>query len=413
MRHHPSDYGDKRAPWIADRVKFVHPDYPTEYRARHAEGTGLFRIALDVNTGAVTNVTVVKSTGFSGLDDSAVRAIRLWRWRGGRWKEIEMPVTFTIGRRQAYAGEPANLTTRGTASYRKGDMQTGIKAFDESIRLQPTSVEAYIMRGSAHHMQGERDKALADFNRAIQLDPKSARAYCDRAVLEEELFQGPDKALADYNEAIRLAPKFQRAYFNRGTHYMGQHDYTRAAADFTRAIDLMPDDLSAHAYRAYAYAKGRDSARASADARIGIKLRPSETPIARVTDLDVRAKAYSILGQHELALRDLREAVRVMPNHHTANDNLAWFLAACPDNHFRNGTEAASTAKKACELWRWNNSGCYDTLAAACAEAGDFDQAVKYEKQALDDSSLDQKERAEREKRLALFQQRKPFRDEF
>jgi hypothetical protein len=52
-------------------------------------------------------------------------------------------------------------------------------------------------------------------------------------------------------------------------------------------------------------------------------------------------------------------------------------------------------------------------LAAAYAEAGDFDQAVKYEKQSLSDSSMAPKERQEREKRLALFQQRKPFRDEF
>jgi hypothetical protein len=49
----------------------------------------------------------------------------------------------------------------------------------------------------------------------------------------------------------------------------------------------------------------------------------------------------------------------------------------------------------------------------ACAEAGDFDQGVRYEKQALNDSSLAPKEREQREKRLALFKQRKTFRDEF
>ena len=40
VRHRPSDYGDKRAPWLADRVKFVQPNYPTEARARHIHGTG-------------------------------------------------------------------------------------------------------------------------------------------------------------------------------------------------------------------------------------------------------------------------------------------------------------------------------------------------------------------------------------
>jgi hypothetical protein len=56
---------------------------------------------------------------------------------------------------------------------------------------------------------------------------------------------------------------------------------------------------------------------------------------------------------------------------------------------------------------------CKDTLAAAHAEAGDFDEAVKYEKQAVNDSSIAPKEREQRDKRLVLFQQRKPFRDEF
>jgi hypothetical protein len=51
VRHRPSDYGDKRAPWLADRVKFVQPNYPAEARTRYIHGTGLFRSTLDVNTG--------------------------------------------------------------------------------------------------------------------------------------------------------------------------------------------------------------------------------------------------------------------------------------------------------------------------------------------------------------------------
>src|SRR5437773_12476999 len=59
VRHRKSDYGDN-APWDADRIKFVKPDYPSESRARRVEGTGLFRITLDVNTGSVANVTVLR-----------------------------------------------------------------------------------------------------------------------------------------------------------------------------------------------------------------------------------------------------------------------------------------------------------------------------------------------------------------
>ena len=102
-----------------------------------------------------------------------------------------------------------------------------------------------------------------------------------------------------------------------------------------------------------------------------------------------------------------------MLSHEISHSNLAWFLATSSSDRFRNGTEAVSAAKNACELSHWQNSGFIDALAAAYAEARDLEQAVKYEKQSLTDSSLAPKERQEREKRLALFQQRKPFRDEF
>jgi tetratricopeptide (TPR) repeat protein len=231
--------------------------------------------------------------------------------------------------------------------------------------------------------------------------------------LEDVLRQQPDKALADYNEAIRLAPNFQRAYINRGVHFLEQHDYERAVNDFTRAIQLTPDEPSTRAYRAYAYAKLGQRSPAHADAAAATTLRPAEMPLTKTEDLMVRAGAYRILGQGELALRDFQEAVRVMPKDSRPNSMLAWLLATCPDSRFRNGAEGVSAAKKACELSQWQRSSCIDTLAAAYAEAGDFEQAVKYEKQSLTDSSLAPKERQEREKRLALFQRRTPFRDEF
>jgi tetratricopeptide (TPR) repeat protein len=302
---------------------------------------------------------------------------------------------------------------RGLTFHRNGDSGSAIRAFDEVIRLQPTFARAYIPRGTAYMLKGDYEKALADLNKAIRIDPRNPAAYCDRADLEQHFLGRPQNALADYGRAIGLAPNFQRAYFNRGICFLERHEYRRAVTDFTRCIQIMPTDLSAHGPRAYAYAKQGEGARAVADAKVAVTVKPSRVPLYRVTDLGCRGKAYQIFSQPELALRDFREAVRVMPSHETSYGNLAWFLATCPSDRFRNGTEAVSAAKNACELSHWQNSGFIDALAAAYAEAGGFEQAVKYEKQSLTDSSLAPKERQEREKRLALFQQRKPFRDDF
>ena len=49
----------------------------------------------------------------------------------------------------------------------------------------------------------------------------------------------------------------------------------------------------------------------------------------------------------------------------------------------RNAQLALADAKRACELSKWKHANYIDTLAAACAEAGDFSSAVRYEEQAI------------------------------
>jgi TonB family protein len=81
---------------LEERVKTIAPQYPYGERARHHEGRGYFQLTLDPKTGLVTKVAVIKSTGFPVLDNSATSALRQWKWKRGRWKEIDMPVTFEI-----------------------------------------------------------------------------------------------------------------------------------------------------------------------------------------------------------------------------------------------------------------------------------------------------------------------------
>jgi len=57
----------------------------------------MVRLTLDVKSGAVTKAAMLKSTGFSGLDQSAISAFKRWTWKPGRWKEIYLPVTFRLG----------------------------------------------------------------------------------------------------------------------------------------------------------------------------------------------------------------------------------------------------------------------------------------------------------------------------
>jgi TonB family protein len=95
VRHRGSEYAG-RAPWTIDQIKTVAPQYPYAQRTRHQFGSGLFRLTLDLSTGSVVKVTVLKSTGVPALDNSAADAFRQWRWKPGKWKGIDLPITFTV-----------------------------------------------------------------------------------------------------------------------------------------------------------------------------------------------------------------------------------------------------------------------------------------------------------------------------
>lgn len=100
IRHDAKTY-KASPPWLLDRVAAVAPDYPIRERSMRHEGQSIVRLSLDVKTGRVVKATLIKSSGHGALDNCAVAALRRWTWRPGRWKEIDMPVTFRIGNASA------------------------------------------------------------------------------------------------------------------------------------------------------------------------------------------------------------------------------------------------------------------------------------------------------------------------
>jgi tetratricopeptide (TPR) repeat protein len=95
------------------------------------------------------------------------------------------------------------------------------------------------------------------------------------------------------------------------------------------------------------------------------------------------AAALAQLGRFSEAVSHYREAIRLKPDFAELYNNLAWILATCRDNQVRDGKEAIRLARRACELAGENEPVVYGTLAAALAEAGEFEEAKKVAAQAI------------------------------
>jgi hypothetical protein len=73
---------------------------------------------------------------------------------------------------------------------------------------------------------------------------------------------------------------------------------------------------------------------------------------------------------------------KLTPPDPRANNNRAWALATNPDAAKRNGPLAVKLAQDACQRTQYKETMLVGTLAAAYAEAGRFDDAIRTAQQA-------------------------------
>ena len=114
-------------------------------------------------------------------------------------------------------------------------------------------------------------------------------------------------------------------------------------------------------------------------------------------------------GRYSEALDSVNSGLDSSPESSLLHNNKAWLLATCPDDTVRDGELAVEHATKACELTSWRNAYYVDTLAAAYAEAGDFESAVKWQEDAIRLGGGTYSE--DFRKRLRLFQAGKAYRE--
>jgi serine/threonine-protein kinase len=186
--------------------------------------------------------------------------------------------------------------------------------------------------------------------------------------------------------------------------------YEEAARYAQTAIALRPQSSSAWRHLALSLDELARHADALAAFRRAAALAP-QSAYLRVclgNSLQKNGDGEGALAAYREVVRLYQEAVRLNPNNAQGRNKLAWLLAAGPDG-VRDAKQALEHATRACELTNWKDPNLIDTLAAAYAEAGEFDKAIQYQKQAVSFPGLEKPFSPEMQERLDHYTRKKPY----
>ena len=247
------------------------------------------------------------------------------------------------------------------------------KYFHRAMKLDPRNPKVHLAVGKARLMVGQLGLARDSFRNTLDLDPENGEAHFYLGLI----MRNKGKLFAAENMFLR-ALEFQsnnpNVYNNLGLCLMEQHKYEGAIKYFRQALEIYPEHLEA-LYN------------------LGLALWASGDSVA--------------------AVKQYKRVLQIKPDWTTPANSLAWILATDVNESIRNGDEAVHWARLACKGEGRENPEYLDTVAAAYAEAGNFEQAVQTAQRALSlaraggDISLIK----DLEYRLHLYRSGKAFRE--
>jgi Flp pilus assembly protein TadD len=236
-----------------------------------------------------------------------------------------------------------------------------------AVAVTRNNYVAHNALGLALQRSGQLDEAEAQFQAALGVKINYLQAHVNLARLLAQ--RGDvDGAISQYQRAIFIRPRYAPAHNNLGglLHNLGRSSEARRHVE--RALECNPRLPEAHANMAM---------------------------IALAEGLE------------EEAARHFRSGFELKPPHARAASRFAWLLATSKDDALRNGVEAMHWARYGAEASEFEDPDSLAALAAACAEVGDFDEAVRWQRRAID---LAADEVGELRHHLALYESRRPLR---
>ncbi|MHC4259288.1 MAG: tetratricopeptide repeat protein [Planctomycetota bacterium] len=217
-----------------------------------------------------------------------------------------------------------------------------------------------------------------------------------------------DEAIKYYTKTLQLDPDHFNAHINLGLAFLDEGKMDEAAAHCNYALELDPNSATAHCNMGVVFHRQDRLSEALTHYNQALGINPRLPKVYRHL-----GTVFYQQGKIERAIAHWAKAHLFEPNDVEILNNLAWVWATSEDPRFRNPTDAVRFAERACELTDYSQPGALDTLAAACAAAGQFDRAERIAEIALTLASTSQADKLAKQirSRLELYRQRRPYRE--
>jgi len=244
---------------------------------------------------------------------------------------------------ESYKSNADDCQKYAVALLRTGRVQEGITQYEKNLKVRPDGQMAHNNLGTALLQAGRMDEAIAHFQRALQLNPEYVDAHVNLG--NALLLEGKvDDAIAHLQKALQTNPNSAEARNNLGNALQRKGMLNDAIAQYQQALQINPDYVPAHNNLANTLLK---------------------------------------TGRTAEAISHFQKSLQLKPAAPAALNNLAWLLATAPEASLRDGGQALDLARQASLLAGGENPVVLHTLAAACAEAGRFSEAVETAQHAL------------------------------
>jgi tetratricopeptide (TPR) repeat protein len=222
--------------------------------------------------------------------------------------------------------------------------QNSLTLFEHTLRVTKDNAGAETYYGAALAEAGRFSQAEQHLKNALQINSEAAPAYYHLG-MTLAMTGKFDEAVNCFRAVIELDQNYPSIYKRMGMTLLSASKPDEAVEYLRKSLQINPNEAIVYVTLSIAYIKS---------------------------------------GEIDLAIETWARAKELEPGIAVGLNNPAWVLVTSGDISAKDANNAIVFAERNCKMTGYNDPGLLDTLAAAYAAAGRFDEALKTAQKAVD-----------------------------